>query len=437
MNQFQYEARDAANQIQTGHESASTSDELIRRLSAKGLRVTKLKPVTSAAAVVGLAAAADPLRAAPAPAVATPPAVKQQSQAQPDAPTRPHPKADEKDIALMLTQMGDLIKAGISPAEAAGQMSKRAWKAKLRDPLARVSQNTAKGMALSTAMDREPEVFSSSVAGAARCGEMAGCLPEALLTISHQQTETRKIRRSYWWMRLIGWFIVPLPIAIGFGRGYLMSGVRSVVDSSASPGDVVPAMQQGGKDMLTSPGGIVAMVLVLALTAFLIWVNTPLARRWRHTMALKVPFLKKWAEGESLSIFLWFASKMAKSGASPWMTWKLSAYAVPNEVYRDRLVAAGAQATENVEFSTLAAQAEILPLEYQSLTTTAEMTGTVPQALDNISRSSMADAQNSEKQFKMATRVANGLVTLLAWVLTMLLVYGGYVQAIIEGFESI
>jgi type II secretory pathway component PulF len=329
---------------------------------------------------------------------------------------------------LVLNQLADLLKAGITPAEALNQLAARTWSPKMGGAVKRMSAKASAGVPLSEAMEAEPELFAPSTVGAVRSGETSGNLWQSIDVCAKQIMEAQQYTKGFWWVKYFGpvaGFVLVLSLML---RGFLRSGVDAVMADTMQEGTTREQMVDGSLASLSSPAGIFTLAILIALSVGLFWLLSPAAWSFRHKMAMKIPILKAHARGESMSHFLWHMGQLSKAGITPWTAWKLAALAAPNQVMQQELSQAGQGASENMNISLLTQQGRMLPQEYQALLETGEATGTLPQALDQVSIASMQDSQTSSKSFKVAVLVAKGVMMVVVWISAFVIFYFSYMN---------
>ena len=115
------------------------------------------------------------------------------------------------------------------------------------------------------------------------------------------------------------------------------------------------------------------------------------SRHFRHEVGLKVPVLGGRARNESVTIFTWVLSKLARGGVPPFRSWEMSVDAVPNLAMQDRLRHAGVMMNEGTRLSDVVFNSKLFPQEYAPAVATGELTGDISGALDRLSQISRTE----------------------------------------------
>lgn len=354
--------------------SAPDANSAVTQLSRQGLRLKSIMEGVAPAIVV------NPVQPRPLQinAAAQQPSVRQPVQ-QRHFDARQSRRATYNDRQFFFAQLAALLRTGISPADALHTILSRGSSGKFRDAVNDMARMCAGGSSLADAMEHYPEMFSRGIVGAVRAGEAGGYLPDACDAVSKQQKETRTVFWFFFALLLFfPLFVVGVLFAIAMAQG-VNRGIDAVRD-----GNTEPVFSQGLSESLNSFGyPVFGALLVLGLAAYFIG-RTPAFRAFRHRIGLAVPPFRWRAYNENLAHFSYHLGRLAKAGLSPFASWRLAAAAVPNEQYAKRLDEIANGMNEHTRLSELMYRAKLFPQETAHLVSTGELTGDLPQALDQV-----------------------------------------------------
>lgn len=413
---------------------ANTSDEASRALAQRGIRVTTwLDP--GAAQAIPAVAPAPVVRAAPRvdPVPRTPPLSFDPAPAAPgaarlDLSPRRTRRGKDKERFFLFTQIASLLRAGVNPHQAFGDMALRMRRQEYRDALQLIAQGANLGVPISDVLEAYPDLFPPHVCGMVRAGETGGFLPEACGAIAQQAEAAHKFRRSLWmvWVVAIHAFFA---IPVGYLAYRAFPRAYEIIDQSGASGfgGGLSGVSAAFWELLKWPVGPATLAVDLVAVLFYLWINSrPMTLR-RHRMSLGAPILGGRAKNEGLSLFAWVLGKVAQAGVSPHRSWELGMNSVPNLALREKLRGAGGKLHSGERLSTAMFETRLFPDEYAPMVATGEMTGDVPGMLQRLSDLSKQEFEISTTKSKAAAWIMSSTaVFVTAGIILILLVVMWY-----------
>lgn len=429
MPHYHYTGFDNRGETRTGVLEAASANEAVTRLAQTGLRVQKVTATSAPAGSAGPMEAPpgtgvvsggvrvpprDPVGQGLASEVSTGAAVGSASGVKAASNTFGSQKTmflRDGDLSLLFAQLGNIFRAGISPAEAMDTLSQRhSVKPFVKEALRDIATKTAGGMSLASAMAFYPDIFPPGAVGAVRAGEEGGYLWEACDAYGQNQAKARSFRLVFWWAGLLWWStLLTLPIFQIFMAG--IKRLAATINTGEAP---MAAYGEGLRDAALSPLGIVFLVgLGLMFFGWRIG-GRPAFLMARHTAAAKIWTVKKRAVSDSVEAFSFHLGKLTRAGLPPQRSYALAADAVPNRYHAEQLRAVASGRGEGVRLTELLYRADVFPQDYVPLIETGEMTGQTEAALENVAHQAGRDRAFSENFLKFRA---------LGWAI--LLVLGG------------
>jgi type II secretory pathway component PulF len=187
------------------------------------------------------------------------------------------------------------------------------------------------------------------------------------------------------------------------------------------------------------PIGPAFLLLCLFCWVTYTYLGSRLAKRFRHKMGLRAPVYGKRARHENLSIFAWTLARLSHSGLPPSTAYRLAADTAPNLEMRDELVELANRLSGAEKMSQILGGSRLFPDEYVPVIATAEYTGDLPGALQQLSEMSRNEFQTAETYAKMRSgcwgMLALGVVGGLAMAMLMYTWYHELPEKILKGFE--
>lgn len=448
---FRYSGTDTQGNPIQGSVQATSPDEALKSLRARGMNVS----VQGATASIADGRVVPPAANVPVRASGQSPAAKPQAAAIPPrqgssqapvtalrsaAGTVRTRRGSDKERFFLFSQLASYMRSGINPAQAFADVGMRLPQEHYREAMRWISQQVGEGHSLADSMCRYPDLFPPHVVGITRAGEMGGFLPEAFTAISQQGEASHKFRRSLWvvWVVAIHAFLV---IPAAWLMYTLFPRVWEIVSDSGAA-DFSSGLQAVGQafwELLKWP--ILPSAALIYLVAFVLyrWVNSrPMTGR-RHRWSLNTPIFGGRAKHEGLSLFSWILSNVAQAGVSPHRSWDLGVESVPNEALKERLRQAGERLHTGERLSTAFFESRLFPHEYAPMMATAEATGDIPGTLKRLSEMSRSEFEVSTSKSKAAAWVmSTTAMALTAGIVLILLVVMWYVKlpaTVLKDFE--
>lgn len=432
MPEFDYRAVDSTGQSTNGRMVATSANDVVLRLSQQGLVVQGLQIVSGMGNQVpqgrGITQIVQGGQGAQGLPQVQP--IQQQTYSQPVTQTSPQvnqyatPAArvntgerkltgffKDYDLWMLLSQMGTILRAGISSTEMLHELSNRSSiKGKARRAMEDMAKLTAQGAALSDAMEVYPEIFPDGVVGSVRAGEVGGYLPDALTHTSEQIQASWKLRRAYLWTGLSIFSTVTMIPFIWVIKGMAQS-MADGMNSGKTSGYVEGVFQSAGSSMLGLPG-----FALLAMTIVFLFGPYVLGRIWflpmRHKLSASLPLIGRRTRMESSRELSFHLERLSVAGVSAYRSFAYAAAAIPNKVYRDQMVEAGRPFREDASLSQMMPR-KLVPDDLVDMVRTGEMTGTTHEAFKQMERLTAGEQDNVEK-----------MLNVKAWVWVVLFVFG-------------
>lgn len=414
MPSFDYSAIDRQGNSVQGQIQAATRDEAALNLTRTGLLVSRLAeagapPIQQRMQVPQRSVAAPPtvVKQNAPPVVAPPPAQRSQATRSVSRPSTPPAKKSavrtkagrDKDLYFLFSQLQSYARSGANPVEALTNLSKNCPREDYRESLQEAADAAKEGRPISEVLERYVDLYPPNVVGMVRAAEYGGFYPEAYDIIADQAHASHKFR--IWFKWLLG-IAIMVGACIPMLALMLHAGLDSW-DAQEKSGGTAP----GWGTLFSSVGhefavlyGPLTLVLCIAIWFFAkYWQGLP-RRETRHRLALLVPSVNKRARAESLSVFAWTMSNLAKTGLAPRTVWELSTATIPNQAIRSQLEETGKRMSEQTKLSEAMSMSRQMPEEYAPIVQTGEVTGDVPGALMRASSSQMDEFKSSDQGSK-------------------------------------
>lgn len=405
---------------------AVTENDLVVRLSNQGLRLKSIAaapgaqpgPSVSTSRVVPVSGLVAANNSVPAAAPKTAPAVPTVSQS---IRTK---RASAKDLMFLFTQLGTLLRSGISPTAALTELASRLAKSSLSNVLHEMSKRVATGATLADSMAVYADVFPPGTVKSVQAGETGGYTWQACETLSEQFASAHKMRwavRLFRWVAVAGLLGVPVVFAITLALDYSFATLSGL-----------PGLVKGFGQAMLGPAGLAILVMTAGYWVLrLCFVRTE-ARALRHKIGAHVPVFSAKARAECLAVFNWHLGKLSEAGIAPMTAWRLAGESVPNEHFAGLFRELGQRATESTKLSQLVRSSKVFPPEYCSVIETGELAGSLPAALSQASVLANDSASRYDKASRTSLYLAYIALFMVLGIICGKMFYTAYVNSLIK-----
>jgi len=444
---FRYSGTDQSGSPTSGTVEAASADDAMMQLVKSGLNISQLMKTLSAS-VPTTPVAREPVKVALTTPVPPQPVAPKQVVAKPIPATPAAPKgpiihtkeASDKDRMFLFSQLSKQLKAGMGLAEALTDLRPRVSK-KITPSLEEAAKAATNGKPISDTFEQYPDLYPEYVVGMIRAGEQGGFMEEACGILSDQAQSAHLFGRSFWWVRpLIINALIAMPLAILFLQSIVEAWkIVEPKGEEATMADAIAGMTQSVLHGLVWPYGPITLILY-ALSYFSYKaLRAPKARQRRHEIVLRWPVFGARTKHECLAVFSWTMAKLAKGGTSPKRSWELAADTVPNLAVRDKMLRVGQALSGSERLSDALFKEGFFPEEYGPIIATAELTGDMPGAFEQLAKISQGefDAAQDAAKFKSKGwgRAGCWAVGGLILILTCWAMYYELLPAILKGLE--
>ena len=374
MPRFAYSARDAAGNPVSAELEAPGRKDVLRILSARGLRVSSVTELTGPA----------PAKAA-ARAAAGKPAAR--STAAPAAAPRPARGAPSRRECLpFLEALHDLATSGLSAGEAVRLLSVRIKEPRLRALSAGIWERISEGAPLSRAMAAFPAVFETSVTNLIQAGEATGSLNDTLARLISHLTEQRELRRQ-----LVAALAYPLfMVAVAFGvivffLVFLLPRLKTLLTSLGGKMPFSTQLLIGFSEFALSFWGIALVAgAFVAVSSFLGWRQTAAGRAATDAWLLRVPLAGPFIVSQTVLAFAQTLSVLLENGITAAEALRMTEKQIGNSVHREAFNSATGRVLEGEALSVALGRTGCFPDLVLDRLSVGENTGNVVPSLKQI-----------------------------------------------------
>lgn len=397
MARFAYTARDRGGKSVTAELDAPSRRDALRIISARGLQVSAVNEVGSAAAKPNGAAKPE---AGGAFAALTKPRGNQ-------APRR-------TECLPFLEALHDLLTSGLSAGEAVRLLSIRVKEPRLRTLCAGLWEQISEGAALWRAMASFPQVFESSVTNLIQAGEATGSITDTVQRLIAHLTEQRELRRQLLTALAYPVFMVFVAFAvILFFLFFLLPRLQSLLTSLGGKMPTSTALLISTANFAIDYGLIIVIGVVFAAVSFWRWRATERGRTITDAWMLKLPLLGPFAVSRTVLAFSQTLSVLLENGITAAEALRMTERQIDNRVHRAAFATATARVLEGEALSVSLARTGCFPDLVLDRLSVGENTGNVVPSLKQIAQ---AYQRLISGQLNMFTKVIASVVLLAVFI---------------------
>jgi type II secretory pathway component PulF len=305
-------------------------------------------------------------------------------------------------------RVGTALRSGVD-ARRVWEMETRHSSGPLRERLETIREKVATGEPVADAMRQTGGYFPPMFVQMVEVGEATGKLDEVLLRLAEHYEHQQQMKRAFWFG--IAWPMVELVFAVAV-IGLLILILGMIGADARIFGIPVGAT------------GSILWFLGCALVAVAFGVSCQaLARGWFGPrpvlLAMKIPVLGKCLESLALSRLTWSLALSLDSGMDARRAAELSIKAAQNPYYESALASVTGSIRKNREFHESFRDSGIFPEDFVNQLEAAEIAGATSESLLRLA-----------KEYEDRARTAMRVLTAIATVVVMLLVFGVIIFAI-------
>jgi type II secretory pathway component PulF len=323
-----------------------------------------------------------------------------------------------RSLIQLCHRVGMAVKSGID-ARRVWEIEERHASGPLKAAIGSIRQQVASGGTITEGMQAANGYFPPMFVQMVAVGEQTGKLDEVLHRLAEHYEHLAAMRRTFWIG--IAWPLFELTFAVlVIGFVIFVTGVMGSMTGNAAP-DVL------GWGLVGTSGAITWFVLCAFVAGGIALVTHALTRGWLGPQpmlaAMRIPILGKCLESLALSRLTWSLAIGLDSGMDARRAVTLAIRSAQNPYYESSLARVADGIRANRQFHESFADGGVFPTEFLQQLETAELAGATTETLLRL-------AKEYEERAKSAMRVLTGIAT----VLVMLLVFGVIIFAIFSLF---
>jgi type II secretion system protein F len=339
-------------------------------------------------------------------------------------------RVSSRDVLMFTQQLSSLLRSGMSLSEAIGVLERRSQKKAFATVLAGLHNDIVQGETLSSALAKNPRLFSRFFVNLVKAGEASGTLDEVLIRLGKHQEQASEIRE-----KVVGALIYPVIVVLaGIGAViFFMTFMvprfvvmfREMKTTMPLPTQVLIAISDAfSAYWWIGAAAIVAIVVIIRQKS-----RSPEGRMALDAVKLKLPVVGGIVEANAFGQFARTLATLLENGVPVLTALQIVEDTMTNRIIANEIREARTRVTDGTSISQPLAKGKIFPPLLLDMLAVGEESGEVVPALKNI-----ADMYEQELSHKIKI-----FTTLLepAIIIFMALMVGSIVFSILTAVFDI
>lgn len=331
------------------------------------------------------------------------------------------PRVKQSDFLLFNQQLSALLRAGIPVLQAISLLKTRSPSAALRDVLGSVEEKIKNGIPLSKAFEDQgifPRIYTASILA----GEQSGSLDEVLARfveyLRRSVSITRKLRGA---LAYPAFLLVAAGFMIAFLTLYIvprMSDLFRGLDANRGLPAITNFVLAVSTGVTQNIWWLLPLVIVL-ITALVIWLRTASGRLVLHKFLLKLPVAGTLIRQMATAQLARSLSTLLSGGITVPDSWEIASQAITNTELRRRSESVLQLIREGRGFTEALEQANWLPELALDMIGIGERSGSLREMLDEVAK--FYDAEAEVKLEQLTTLLEPAILLVMAGVVVVIL----------------
>lgn len=292
-----------------------------------------------------------------------------------------------RDLIIFSRQLATLIESGITILAGLQLLAEEVSSRALKKTLQRVIEDVQEGESLSNALRKYPHVFPPIYSRMIEIGESMGNMEMVLRQVAtymeKREALTSKLRRAMAYPM----FIILLAIGVVFIMiTFTLPGIMGLFKEFGTELPITTRILIAVVDFFTMYRSHIVAAVFLVVTAVALYVRTPVGRRQRDQLILKIPLIGTINIQSNISQFCHSMSVLIKAGLPMAEIMNLIVETIRNVIVREALERVRTQMLQGQGLAQPIKQERVFPSLLAQMIRVGEETGTLDLNLETLAR---------------------------------------------------
>ncbi|MFQ5812022.1 MAG: type II secretion system F family protein [Anaerolineae bacterium] len=290
-----------------------------------------------------------------------------------------------RDLIVFSRQLATLIESGITILSGLQMLAEQVSSKALQKALQRVIEDVQEGETFSEALRKHPQVFPSiysrMIEIGERMGNMEGVLRQVATYLEKRESLTRKLRGAMAYPA----FILVLAIGVAFlMMTFTLPGIMGLFSEFEAELPITTRILIAVTDFFTAYRSHIVAAAVLVITVAALYMRTPIGRRQRDLLLLKIPVIGSINIQSNVSQFCHTMSILLAAGLPIAQIMNLVVQTTGNVILREALERVRTEMLQGHGLSRPISQEKVLPTLLAQMVRVGEETGSLDSNLETL-----------------------------------------------------
>jgi len=286
-------------------------------------------------------------------------------------------RVPKRDIFLFTSNLGVLIKAGLSLGRALDVLKRQTKRRALETVIEDLNSRISAGASLASALEEYGEIFPPVVPAMVRAGEGSGTLPDSLALVSSQLKKSYDLRRKVFGALIYPAVVMAAIIVIGILMMiFLIPTLVATFEDLAVELPLTTQIIVAGSNFLVGYWPwLLLSVLLLGVGVAALYRLESVKIGWQKLL-LKLPVFKKFIEELNAAILMRTVSSLLAAGVGLTESLEITSQVIQNHIFRGILKSAAESIQQGLPLSAaFKSYGAVMPLLVGEMAEVGEETG--------------------------------------------------------------
>lgn len=297
-------------------------------------------------------------------------------------------KVKSDDLVMFTRQLSAMVSAGVPIIRSLTSLRDHTESKALKTVSDGLIKDIESGSQFADALAKYPNTFNDVYVNMVRAGEAAGILDEILKRLAMQQEKNAAIRKKVKSAMTYPMVLMVITVLAFFGLMlFVIPQIGKILKDLGGPDAKLPPLTQvmlGISGFMTSYWYILLPAMIGGVIFLMRYIKTPHGKRIFHTLILKIPMIKLIVIKVSIARFARTFSALMGAGVAVLEALDVTARAIGNVVYEDRIKNAAELVKNGKNLSKVLDNDPLFPAIVSQMLAVGEETGQTDQVLVKV-----------------------------------------------------
>lgn len=288
-----------------------------------------------------------------------------------------------KDRTFLSRQLATMLGAGIPLVEALKVLLLQTRSLPVRTALTEIIHDIESGLSFSSAIDRQPNLFSKIYVAVCRSGEISGRLEEVLLQLADNIEKENSMAGKIKGAMIYPVFIITAMIGVAMLMMVrVMPQLRAIFSESNLELPLTTRVLLATSDFMVKYWWLVVILMIGSVIGLAWYIKTPAGTLILNHLQVRMP--ANLGEDLYMSRFTRTMSMLVKAGLPIIQALDITSQVMNNKIYQASLVQAEADVGRGLPLSVTLSQNRFYPKIVTQMILVGEQTGRLDQLLEKL-----------------------------------------------------